>query len=104
LFNFFLSSFFLGLFFLIYSSIHILLYSNSCINNLLGSILREFILQYKPFVKNYNEILLLGGIAKKIQNLPELFQIYYPESKIILLENGIESTHKGMIKYIKEEL
>jgi hypothetical protein len=74
------------------------------VNNLLGSILREFILQYKPFVKNYNEILLLGGIAKKIHNLPELFQIYYPESKIILLENGIESTHKGMIKYIKEEL
>jgi len=74
------------------------------INNLLGSILREFILQYKPFVKDYNEILLLGGIAKKIQNLPELFQIYYPVSKIILLETGIESTHKGMIEYIKEEL
>ena len=73
-------------------------------HNLLGSILKEFVLQYKPFIKDNNEILLLGGISKKIKILPELFRIFYPTSNVILLEDDIESTHKGMIVYIKEEL
>lgn len=74
------------------------------IQNLLGSILKEFVLQYKPFIKDNSEILLLGGIAKKINILPNLFEIYYPKSTVVLLEDDIESTHKGMIAYIKEEL
>ena len=74
------------------------------IQNLLGSILKEFVLQYKSFIPEFSEILLLGGISKKISILPDLFKIYYPKSTVILLEDDIESTHKGMIKYIKEEL
>ncbi len=74
------------------------------IQNLLGSILKEFVLQYKPFIPESSEILLLGGIAKKINILPNLFKIYYPKSTVVLLEDNIESTHKGMIAYIKEEL
>ena len=77
---------------------------NFNIQNLLGSILKEFVLQYKPFIKDSSEILLLGGISKKIKILPELFRIFYPSSDVILLEDDIESTHKGMIMCIKEEL
>ena len=76
------------------------------IKNLLGSLLKEFILQYKEYIpsNNTNQILLVGGISKKIPILKELFEYYYNNIEIILNETTIESTHKGMIKLIKQQL
>jgi len=75
---------------------------NFTIENLLGSIIKEFVLQYQPHIDNVSKILLVGGIAKKMKILPELFQIYNPSKEFIVVEDGIESTHKGMIKYINK--
>jgi len=74
------------------------------IHNFLGSLLKSFVIQYKPFVKKFEHIILVGGITKKISILPELFKFYYPDSKIHATENEIESTHKGLIEFINEEL
>jgi len=74
------------------------------IKNLLGSILKEFVLQYQHCISDVSTVLLVGGVAKKIAILPELFQIYNPGKEIVLVEDGIESTHKGMIKYINKHL
>jgi len=73
---------------------------NFTVKNLLGSMLKEFVLQYQSHIDNASTILLVGGIAKKIKILPELFQMYNPSKEFIVVEDGIESTHKGMIKYI----
>ena len=73
------------------------------IQNLLGSMLRSFILQYH-IPKHTSTILLVGGIAKKIAILPELFQTYNPGKVVTLIEDDIQSTHKGMIKYINKHL
>lgn len=74
------------------------------IQNFLGSILKSFVMQYDPFVRDSKYILLVGGISKKILILPKLFKFYYPNSEIRVLEDEIESTHKGLIKFINEEL
>ena len=75
---------------------------NFTVKNLLGSMLKEFVLQYQSHIDNASTILLVGGIAKKIKILPELFQIYNPSKEFIVVEEGVESTHKGMIKYINK--
>ena len=77
---------------------------NFTIKNLLGTILREFVLQYQYHISDVSTVLLVGGMAKKITILPELFQIYNPSKEIVLIEDGIESTHKGMVKYINKYL
>ena len=77
---------------------------NFTIHNMLGALLRSFVLQYRESIGDAKVILLVGGIAKKIKLLPQLFEYYYPQARIILAENGIESTHKGMINYINEQL
>jgi hypothetical protein len=76
------------------------------IKNLLGSILKEFILQYKEYIPfdSTNQILLVGGISKKIPILKELFGYYYKDVEITINETTIESTHKGMIKLINQQL
>lgn len=77
---------------------------NFTINNILGALLRSFILQYRETIGDAETIILVGGIAKKIALLPSLFEYYYPQARIHLAEDGIESTHKGMINYINEQL
>jgi hypothetical protein len=76
------------------------------IKNILGSILKEFVTQYKEYIitDQIEQILLVGGISKKILILKELFEYYYKNTEIIILEDSIESTHKGMIKIIKKDL
>jgi len=62
-------------------------------------------MQYQHHISpNTSTILLVGGIAKKISILPELFRIYYPKKTVVLVEDDIQSTHKGMIKYINTYL
>jgi len=79
---------------------------NFNVNNILGSILKEFVVQYKEYayINMLDQILLVGGIAKKIPILKELFEYYYQGIEIIILEDSIESTYKGMIKIIKKDL
>ena len=77
---------------------------NFTIQNLLGSMIKEFVLQYQSHISDVSTILLVGGIARNIKILPELFQIYNPSKEFILVEDDIESTHKGMIKYINKWL
>lgn len=77
---------------------------NFTVQNILGSLLKSFVLQYKESVSDAKTIILVGGIAKKVRILPLLFEYYYPQARIILAEDEIESTHKGMINYINEQL
>ena len=77
---------------------------NFTVQNMLGSLLKSFVLQYKESVSDAKTIILVGGIAKKVRILPLLFEYYYPQARIILAEDEIESTHKGMINYINEQL
>lgn len=77
---------------------------NFTVYNILGALLRSFVLQYRETINTAKTIILVGGIAKKIKILPSLFEYYYPQARIILAEDGIESTHKGMINYINERL
>lgn len=77
---------------------------NLTLTNLLGSIIKHLVIQYKPFIENFDNILLLGGVAKKIKVLPAVFEFFYPHSNVLLVETEIESTHKGLIRFIKDEL
>ena len=79
---------------------------NFSIDNLMSSILKKFVIQYKKyiFLSKKKEILLTGGIPKKIKILPDLFKHFYPSHKITILSGEIESTHLGMTKYIDKYL
>jgi N-acetylglucosamine kinase-like BadF-type ATPase len=70
------------------------------INNLLGSLLRAFVTQYKSAIGGADTIILLGGIANKIKILPQLFKHYYPHIDVISQYSEIEATHLGMAQYI----
>jgi N-acetylglucosamine kinase-like BadF-type ATPase len=70
------------------------------INNLLGSLLKTFVTQYKSAIGEANTIILLGGMADKIKILPQLFKHYYPHIDVISQYNEIEATHLGMAQYI----
>lgn len=74
------------------------------INNMLGALLRSLVTQYSEAVGDATRILLVGGVSKKIKILHSLFTHYYPQAVVILAEDGVESTHKGMIRYINEQL
>jgi len=78
---------------------------NFTINNLLASILRNFVLQYKQFITDESKIniILVGGIPKKISILKTLFEFYYPKNKIKINSSDIENTHLGMIKYLENK-
>lgn len=78
---------------------------NFTINNLLASILRNFVLQYKQFITDESKIniILVGGIPKKISILKTLFEFYYPKNKIKINSGDIENTHLGMIKYLENK-
>jgi hypothetical protein len=73
--------------------------------NLFGSLLKNFVLQYKPFIINEHKksIKLVGGIPKKISLLKDIFKNYYPDKNIIIENKEIENTHIGMIKYINNK-
>lgn len=73
------------------------------VNNLLGSILKEFVNQYKFYV-TVDKILLTGGIPKKLPIIRSLFEIYYPNCTILQDEIEIENTHRGMVSLIKKYL
>jgi hypothetical protein len=79
---------------------------NLTINNLLGSILRCLVLQYKQFIKDKskNTLILTGGIPKKLPILKKLFKFYYSNYKIKIILNNIEDTHLGMIRYLEDKL
>lgn len=78
---------------------------NFTINNLLASILRNFVLQYKQFITDESKIniILVGGIPKKISILKTLFEFYYPKNTIKINSDDIENTHLGMIKYLENK-
>ena len=75
--------------------------TNFNIKNLAASLLKAFVLQYKDSLANAESITLVGGMANKIGILPELFQAYYPNKKIIREDASIEATHKGIGCVIK---
>jgi hypothetical protein len=73
------------------------------VNNLLSSILKELVNQYKDYIVT-NKILLTGGIPKKLPIIKSLFEIYYPNCIVYQDNNKIENTHRGMVKLIKKYL
>jgi hypothetical protein len=79
---------------------------NFNITNIVGSIFKEFIIQYKEYINDIipEQLLIVGGISKKNVILKELFNYYYRDIEILMLEDSIESTYKGMIQIIKKDL
>lgn len=67
--------------------------------NLLGSILKTLVCQYKPFIQfsDYS-IKLCGGIPQKLPIVKKLFEYYY-QNPIITMSSDFE-THTGLIKFI----
>tara|TARA_R110000868_G_scaffold8986_1_gene45513 strand:- start:3109 stop:4053 length:945 start_codon:yes stop_codon:yes gene_type:complete len=75
------------------------------IKNLLGSILKEYVNQYKQFIsQDKKNIILTGGIPKKLIIIESLFRLYYPKMTIICDKSNIENTHMGLSSYIKKYL
>ena len=76
------------------------------VTNLLGSILRCFVLQYKPHLEPLSKktIRLVGGIPLKLPILNDLFKHYYPNFTIVTTKSPISNTHIGMIRLIKKHL
>ncbi|MBT6447119.1 MAG: hypothetical protein HOK38_00045 [Flavobacteriaceae bacterium] len=74
--------------------------------NLLGSLIKSFILQYQNIISERpkDEILLCGGISSKLEILKDLFQFYYPENKVLLIESNHPLTFIGLSAFIKELL
>lgn len=73
------------------------------VKNLLGSILKEFVNQYREYITK-DKILLTGGIPKKLPIITSLFEIYYPDCTVLQEKNKIENTHIGMVSFIKKYL
>lgn len=74
--------------------------NNFTINNLLGSILKCLVCQYKPFIKADSYVIkLTGGIPKKIPLIKKIFEYYYP-NPIIYVDTDHE-THMGLSKFIQ---
>ncbi len=79
---------------------------NFNVTNLLGSLMRGFVNQYRCYIlhDHHNNIILTGGIPKKLPIIKQLFEIYYPSFNITQDTNEVENTHRGMVSYIKKYL
>jgi len=79
---------------------------NFNIKNLVASLLKCYMEQYDEFLSDseYSKIILTGGIPKKLPIIRDYFCVKYSDKKIILDDNEIENTHRGMVKYIGEYL
>lgn len=75
--------------------------NNFTLENLLSSILKSLVLQYKPFIENENNSLILtGGIPEKLLVIKKLFEHYYKNP--IILSTSDASTHIGLSKLISK--
>lgn len=76
------------------------------LTNLLGSILRCFVLQYAPhlILPTKTKIRLVGGIPNKLPILKQLFQHYYTDKAVVSSKSAVLDTHAGMIKLIRRHL
>jgi len=71
---------------------------NFTLTNLLGSILKSLVIQYKPFILDERtEIILTGGIPKKIKLIKSLFEYYYQNPIILSIDN--HETHTGLATF-----
>ena len=79
---------------------------NFSINNFTGAVLKSLVLQYDKYIakSEKQQILLTGGIPKKIKILPDLFRYFYPCFETTVLSGEIEATHIGMARYIDKYL
>ena len=79
---------------------------NFTVNNLLSSIMREFVLQYGRFINDDSKthIRLMGGIPKKLTILKELFKYYFNDKEIAIDDSQSHSTHIGMSNLIRKYL
>lgn len=73
------------------------------IENLVYSILRCYVKQYLPYIEQSKckNIILTGGIPKKIPVIKELLSIYSKDCNVKISNIDIENTHLGMINKIK---
>jgi hypothetical protein len=74
------------------------------LKNLVSSILRCFVNQYRDAVGNASQIELVGGIANKVSILPDLFRYYYPGREIRYRQDNIEATHRGLVTMINKHI
>ena len=84
--------------------IELLTEQNMTKKNLVSSLIREYVIQYKPLIpSDTKRIYLLGGMSRKITNIQELFSYYY-NVEVLTNNSSIENTHIGMSKLIKRYL
>ena len=79
---------------------------NFSYKNLLGSLIKSFVLQYQNIISDRpkDEILLCGGISSRLEILEDLFKFYYPGNKVLLIEKNHPLTFIGLSAFIKESL
>lgn len=78
--------------------------NNLNLNNILSSILKEYVDQYSEFISDQKRIILVGGIPKKIKVIEQYFKKKYPDKLIVLNKTSVENTHIGIVKFIEEFL
>jgi len=76
------------------------------IKNLVSSMLKSLVIQYKDDIGDFTHIELVGGMVNKIKILPDVFRYIYSDKTIIYNKSEIEATHIGMSimvdKYLKD--
>lgn len=80
--------------------------NNFNIKNLISSIIKSYINQYSIFIKESkkSEIILAGGIPKKVPVIKDILSYNFPNMKIKLIDDNFEATHLGMISMIEKFL
>jgi len=81
-----------------------ILETNFTYNNLLSSILKSYINQYKEYIDTYKptKVYLIGGISKKLPIVQLYLKYLYPNIAFELNNTQYADTHLGLVNYIKE--
>ena len=77
---------------------------NFTLKNILSSILKEYVDQYSEFISDHKQIILTGGIPKKLKVIEQYFTKKYPNKNIMMDNISVENTHRGIAKFIEEFL
>jgi predicted transcriptional regulator len=79
--------------------------TNFTIKNFIGSIIKNYLIQYESLLisPNNSNILLSGGIPKKLPIIEKYFSYRYPNSNVQLISKNIDETLIGLSKFITEK-
>ena len=60
--------------------------------------------KYSEFISDHKQIILTGGIPKKLKVIEQYFTKKYPNKNIMMDNISVENTHRGIAKFIEEFL